>query len=138
MIVLDTNVASAMMGPRRDRAFDRWSAEQDPQLLYVTSMTVQELFFGMHEAKSESHRTELSERIEQFFRNFIQGRVLDFDRPSAEICGRLMHAKRAFTPLLKIVDIQIAATAMCHGFAVATRDVSDFQHEGLRVINPWD
>jgi toxin FitB len=45
--------------------------------------------------------------------------------------------KKAHTPFVKIIDLQIAATAMTNGFAVATRDVKDFQHEGLRVIDPW-
>ena len=35
------------------------------------------------------------------------------------------------------VDGQIAAIARIHGAAVATRDVVDFEHCGVEIINPW-
>jgi predicted nucleic acid-binding protein len=35
-------------------------------------------------------------------------------------------------------DALIAATALVHGMAVVTRNVTDFQHTGVHLINPWE
>ena len=48
-----------------------------------------------------------------------------------------MAAARATGKAIGAADGYIAATALAHGLAVATRDVSPFEAAGLRVINPW-
>ena len=48
--------------------------------------------------------------------------------PQAEAAGKPMAA----------FDSLIAATALEHGLAVVTRNVSDFAHAPVVLINPWD
>ena len=48
--------------------------------------------------------------------------------PQAEAAGKPMAA----------FDSLIAMTALEHGLAVVTRNVSDFAHAPAAQINPWD
>jgi predicted nucleic acid-binding protein len=38
---------------------------------------------------------------------------------------------------LPAMDSLIAATALCHGLTLATRNTDDFRHCGIPVLNPW-
>ncbi len=100
-------------------------------------MTVTELRYGAVSHPSPEQKLKLNAQIDEQMNLFGSGNILSFNLGAAEICAELMWRSRDKTPDAKTVDLQIAATAMANSFAVATRDVKDFQHEGLRVINPW-
>jgi predicted nucleic acid-binding protein len=36
------------------------------------------------------------------------------------------------------MDALIAATAKTHGATLATRNISDFEHCGIPLVNPWE
>ena len=67
----------------------------------------------------------------------FNGRILEFERGIADCWGRLMGEgiAKGLTP--SVTDSMLAATALSHDMAVVTRNVSDFQFEGLQVINPF-
>ena len=137
MIVLDTNVVSEIMRPKPTLKVSRWLKSYAVKDIFISALSVTELRFGAELLPDSSDKSILNDRIDHILRSLFEERILSFGTQAAERCAVLMASKRAFTPFVKIIDLQIAATAMANGFAVATRDVKDFQHEGLRVINPW-
>lgn len=137
MIVLDTNVVSEIMRPKPELKVSGWLKSYAKSDIFISALTVTELRFGVAVLPDGSDKSILSDRIDDILQSLFSERVLSFDRQAAELCAVLMASKRAYTPFVKIIDLQIAATAMSNGFAIATRDVKDFDHEGLTVINPW-
>jgi toxin FitB len=137
MIVLGTNVVSGLMQDEPDLRLDRWLESQELEDLFLAAPSVMELTFGVQILPSGKRKTQLQTKLDDQIGVLFAGRILPFDHDTAEICGYLMAMRRNFTPLMKVADMQIAATAVRNGFAVAIRNVVDFQHEGLKVINPW-
>ncbi len=137
MIVLDTNVVSEIMRPKPTLKVSRWLKSYAVKDIFISALSVTELRFGAELLPDSSDKSILNDRIDHILRSLFEERILSFGTQAAERCAVLMASKRAFTPFVKIIDLQIAATALTNGFAVATRDVKDFQHDTLRVINPW-
>lgn len=137
MIVLDTNVVSEAMKPQPDAAVRAWLNDQAAETLYLSSVTLAELLFGIRALPAGKRKNMLSQTLEGLLEMF-EGRVLPFDtaaaRHYAELAVTAKNGGRGFpTP-----DGYIAAIAAAHGFTVATRDVAPFQAAGLDIINPWE
>lgn len=136
MIVLDTNVVSEAMKPEPDAAVRAWLNEQAAETLYLSSVTLAELLFGIA-ALPIGRRKDLLANALDGLAGLFEGRILPFDidaaRHYAELASTARKAGRGFpTP-----DGYIAAIAGSRGFTVASRDTSPYQAGGLRVINPW-
>lgn len=140
MIVLDTNVISELMKPpaiREDRVV-RWVAERDARQFWVASITFAEILSGIEVLPKGRKRTDLMEQAISVVERDLDGRVLPFDAPAARIFGRLSGERRLAGVRSSKPDLLIAATALSHGFAVATRDVRGFEFADLVVFDPWD
>ena len=137
MIVLDTNVVSELMRLHPEKRVMAWLGRHLPSNLFITTMTVTELRFGAVSHPLPDRKNQLNLQIDEQLDFFGSSNLLSIDLGSAEICADLMWHSKDKTPEAKTMDLQIAAIAIRCGFAVATRDVKDFQHQGLRVINPW-
>lgn len=136
MIVLDTNVVSEAMRPNPDAGVVAWLDAQGAETLYLTSVTLAELQFGIG-ALSEGRRKQgLQSALEGLLALFA-GRILAFDAEAARHYGGLAVAARAAGNGFPLPDGYIAAIAAAHGFAVATRDTAPFLAAGINVINPW-
>ncbi|TWS93366.1 type II toxin-antitoxin system VapC family toxin [Reyranella sp. CPCC 100927] len=137
MIVLDTNVVSAVMKPSSDPVVRAWLNEQATETLYLSSVTLAELLFGIGSLPMGRRKESLAGVLEGLFELFGP-RILPFDavaaRSYAEIAVRARAGGRGFP----LADGFIAATAAAHGFMVATRDTGPFEAAGLTVINPWE
>jgi predicted nucleic acid-binding protein len=136
MILLDTSVVSEAMKPEPHRGVRDWLDAQVAETLFLSSVTVAELLFGIGALPKGRRKDRLAETLEGVLELFA-GRVLPFDieaaRRYADLAVRARAAGRGFpTP-----DGYLAAIAAAHGFAVASRDTSAFNAAGLTVIDPW-
>ena len=138
MIILDTNIVSETMKPMPDSGVMDWLNMQDMASLWLTSITVAELRFGVANLAEGKNRTQLGERIETLVWNAFDGRVKDFDVPATVFLADRAAAARRIGRKVEFADAAIAAIALTHGFAVATRDTRPFLDMGCDVINPWD
>ncbi len=64
--------------------------------------------------------------------------ILPFDEPSAREFSKILAGRRATGRPMSQFDAMIAAIARSHGATVATRNIGDFEHCGIRLVNPWD
>ncbi|MEX3581907.1 MAG: type II toxin-antitoxin system VapC family toxin [Burkholderia sp.] len=137
MIVLDTNVVSEAMKPEPDAAVRAWLNEQATETLYLSSVTLAELLFGIGALPAGKRKNMLARALDGLL-DLFDGRVLPFDtdaaRHYAELAVTAKNGGRGFpTP-----DGYIAAIAASRGFMVASRDTSPFESGGVQVINPWE
>lgn len=136
MILLDTNVLSEAIRPEASPAVRRWINDQAPETLYLASITVAEMTFGIAALPKGRKRDALSATAQDAFVLFAP-RILPFDVNSARRYGELAVKARAAGKGFPLPDGYIAAIAAANGFAVATRDASAFKAAGLNIIDPW-
>ena len=136
MILLDTNVISEAMKPAPDPAVRSWLDEQAAETLYLSSVTIAELMFGIG-ALPRGHRKDRRATALEGVLTIFGDRILPFDTKAARRYGDLAVKARAAGRGFPTPDGYIAAIAASHDFAVASRDSSAFKAAGLPVIDPW-
>jgi hypothetical protein len=136
MIVLDTNVISEAMKPEANREVRAWLNEQVAETLYLTSVTLAELLFGIALLPAGRRRNSLTRALEGLLELF-GGRVLPFDTDAARHHAALAVAARNAGRGFPTPDGYLAAIAASRGFMVASRDTSPYEAGGLPVVNPW-
>ena len=124
------------MKPAPDPAVRDWLDEQAEETLYLSSVTIAELMFGIGALPAGKRKERLAAALDGVMELFGD-RILPFDtgaaRRYADLAVKARVAGRGFpTP-----DGYIAAIAAAHDFAVASRDTSAFTAAGLTVIDPW-
>jgi len=136
MIVLDTNVVSEAMKPEPHPAVRAWLNAQAVQTLYLSSVTLAELLFGIAALPTGKRQDLLAKALDGVLALFGD-RVLSFDTEAARRYAELAVMARASGRGFPTPDGYIAAIAASRGFIVASRDTAPFQAAGVRIINPW-
>ena len=138
MILLDTNVVSEVMKTQPVEAVVAWLNSQDSERLYVSAITIGEIAYGLRILPDGKRRSGLHERFERFVALAFDQRVLAYDESAARVYGELMGDRKELGLPMSVPDGQIAAIARLNHLAVATRDVLDFEHCGIDVLNPFE
>ncbi|MDE2007696.1 MAG: type II toxin-antitoxin system VapC family toxin [Rhodospirillales bacterium] len=136
MILLDTNVVSEAMKPEPAPAVRAWLDAQAAETLYLSSVTIAELMFGIGALPRGRRRDKLAAALDDALALFVD-RILPFDTAAARRYADLAVRARVAGKGFPTPDGYIAAIAAAHDFAVASRDRSAFTAAGLSVIDPW-
>ncbi len=138
MIILDTNVVSEPLKPQPDEKVLEWLDAQDPESLFLTTITLAELLAGIETMPTGRRKTELGQSLLGRILPLFEGRILPFDSKSAQSFARInADAQSAGNPI-SFADGAIAAIAAANGFQVATRNTKDFKGTGIEILNPWE
>jgi predicted nucleic acid-binding protein len=138
VIVLDTNVLSELMKATPADSVMRWVALQPATSLYTTSITQAEILHGVLLLSAGKRRNAFEAAAQAMFNEDFAGRILPFGSDGAAAYARIAAARRRAGHPISHFDAQIAAIAHSAGAAVSTRNVSDFDGCGVKVINPWE
>ena len=138
MTILDTNVLSELMRPNPSPRAVAWVAKQPATELFTTSITEAEIFYGIELLTKGKRREELLVAAEAMFAEDLAGRVFGFESDAARIFSKIAAERRALGRPISHADAQIAAIARTRSAKLATRNVEDFEHCGLDVIDPWN
>lgn len=138
MIVLDTNVVSEFMTSPPAPSVREWLNSQATGTLYLTTISIAEIEFGLMVLPEGNRRRLLATRFEQFVELAFGERILAFDEPAAHLYGRIRAERRARGRPMSNFDAQIAAIARAKSFRLATRNVKDFDGCGVELINPFN
>jgi predicted nucleic acid-binding protein len=139
MFVLDTNVVSELRRigiGRATASVVRWTIDHDLSDACVSAVTIKELELGvlLMERKDPAQGLVLRRWLEGDVLPRFGPRILDVTHAVARAAARF-HVPRTAPEN----DAYIAATALVHGMAVATRNVGDFRRfAGVVVVNPWE
>src|SRR5437763_4264082 len=90
MIVLDTNVLSALMRRPPDTGVVEWLDKQPRTSIWTTSITILEIRYGLHILPIGKRRSALLQAFERVIVEKIENRVAPFDTAAAQQSGALM------------------------------------------------
>ena len=137
MIILDTNVLSAVMLQQPDLAVVNWLDQQPAESIWITTITLFEARFGLACMPKGKRRTALEAAFALLLQEDLDNRILDFDRAAAIVAAELAaDRKRAGEPV-DMRDTQIAGIAISRRASFATRNVKHFGDLSVPVVNPW-
>jgi predicted nucleic acid-binding protein len=137
MYLLDSNVLSELRPGKagQSETVRAWAATVPLKLFFLSSITILEQEEGIvrEERRTPPGGQALRRWATQVHKLFA-GRILAFGEREALLCAPLHvpdpKGRR---------DSMIAATALAHGFTLATRNTRDFERiAGLRLVNPWE
>ncbi len=138
MIVLDTNVISALMRKEPDKPVVSWLDAQPAASLWITSITVMEIRFGLQTMPKGRRQHALLKAFDLMLKNMIEGRIASFDAEAGIHAAELMaQRKRAGRPA-EVRDTMIAGIVLANRATLATRNTRHFQDLPLSVISPWE
>ena len=138
MIILDTNVLSELMRPAPSPQVLAWLDAQTPDTLWLTSVSVAELLFGIARLPDGARKQAFAQAALGMLEEDFANRVLSFDLEAASICANLAAASERAGRPMGLADGQIAAICLAHNAILATRNMRDFAQLGLQLVNPWD
>jgi len=137
-IIVDTNVLSELMRTQPDQAVMEWFGARSGTLFYTTAIVRVEIMLGIALLPAGKRRDALANAAESMFTDDFAGRCLPFDAACAAHYAVLVSSRHRAGFTMTTEDAQIAAIALTHGSALATRNTRDFLHiEGLILYNPW-
>jgi hypothetical protein len=137
LIVLDTNVVSEAMKPEPHPSVRAWLNNQVAETLYLSSVTLAELLFGIGALPAGKRKDMLEQALEGLM-GLFRDRVLPFDIDAARHYAKLAVTAKTGGRGFPTPDGYIAAIATSRGFIVASRDTAPFKAAGVSVINPWE
>lgn len=138
MTILDTNVVSELMKPVPSPRVVQWiGSYRSARELWLTTITVAEVLFGIELLSRGKRRDGLLADAEATFAEDFAGRCLPFDDAAARAFPEIAVSRRLRGKPITLFDAQIAAIARANGALLATRNTADFEDCGIRLVNPW-
>ena len=136
-MVLDTNVVSELMRSEPDTAVLAWLNDQPADTLWLNSVVVSELLYGIARLPDGKRRAQLAQAVQAMLAEDFSGRVLPFDLEAAVVYADLVAMRERQGQPVDMADGQIAAICLAHGASLATRNTKHFDGLGLTLLNPW-
>lgn len=136
-LLLDTCVLSEFAKKQPESAVVRWLSAQIEDRLYISVITIGELKRGVERLPPSARREQLNEWLARDILERFDGRIVAIDTVIMLRWGGLRAHLDAVGKPMQPIDSLIAATALTRGFDLVTRNLNDFAHAGVPLVNPW-
>ena len=136
--LLDTNILSELRKPKPDPLVISFISSLSPQQIYVSSVVLAEIRFGIERASDPIRRAALNDWLTNEIRPMFDQRILQVTEDILLKWRFLVEEGRKIGHTFSQPDLIIAATAIHYGLTGVTRDRSHYDKAGASVINPWD
>ena len=137
MILLDTNVISALIRQPIDPAVVAYILARPPDELVISTVCEAEILYGLNRLPAGRRREALTAGFQTFLADGFRDRILGFDSACAAASAEIRSHRDAIGRPMSFADAMIAGTARAHGASLATRNVADFVECGVVLENPW-
>jgi predicted nucleic acid-binding protein len=137
MIVLDTNVISALMRPEANAPIVDWVDAKRASDLWTTAVSLMEIRTGLLLMPFGKRQEMLTSGFDRLLGGLLKGRLLPFDASSAEHASNVALTQQRRGNNVGIGDIQIAGIALANGAILATRNMKDFHDLDIPLVDPW-
>ena len=137
MIILDTNVLSALMRTEPDRPVVVWLDRQPAESVWITSITVFEARLGLALLPRGRRRQTLETAFAHLLEEDLEKRVLDFDAAAAGAAATIAAERQKAGRPADLRDTQIAGIALARHATLATRNVRHFADLTVPIVDPW-
>jgi predicted nucleic acid-binding protein len=138
MIVLDTNVVSALMLPGSNPAIVSWLDRQPASAIWITAVSLLEVRSGLFLLPDGRRKRGLLEQFDRLLSDVIANRILPFDRSAAETAASVSAKRVAVGRTIDGMDTLIAGIVVSRHATLATRNIKHFSDLGVPLINPWE
>lgn len=138
MIVLDTNVVSELMHPSPNVGVLRWLNRQARSSIWITSVNVFELRFGLETMPAGKRQVAMNAWFEQWLSDVVQQRILVYDEAAARMASDVAAARSKNGRPGELRDTMIAGIVLASHATLATRNVRHFGDIAEHVVNPWE
>jgi hypothetical protein len=137
VIILDTNVLSALMRTAPDAKVVAWLDRQAADSIWITSITVFEVRFGLAVLPAGRRRQALEAAFARVLEDDLERRVLEFDGTAAEAAAALAAGRQRAGRPVDLRDTLIAGVVVARRATLATRNTRHFADVKVPVVNPW-
>lgn len=137
MIILDTNVLSALMRTVPEAPVVAWLDRQPAKSVWITSITLFEARLGLALLPSGRRRQVLEAAFARLLKEDLENRVLDFDSAAVVEAASLAAARQKNGRQVDMRDTQIAGIALARRATLATRNIRHFADLKISIVDPW-
>ncbi|HXY52589.1 MAG TPA: type II toxin-antitoxin system VapC family toxin [Terriglobales bacterium] len=135
--LLDTNCISEVVRPKPEARVLEWLDAVDESLLYLSVLTLGEIRKGLAGLPQSKRRTQLETWLEIELQARFSGRILPVDAAVADRWGLLAAEAKRKGKAFATIDALLAATALHFSLTLVSRNVGDFAHTAVPILNPW-
>jgi predicted nucleic acid-binding protein len=135
--LLETNILSELRRPKPEPKVLAFIATHPLEQFYVSTVTFAEIRFGIELVTDAGKRAALNDWLMHKVRPMFEGRILAVTEDVMLKWPLLVEDGRKASHTFSQPDLIIAATALCHGLTVVSRDTTDFERAQAPSINPW-
>jgi predicted nucleic acid-binding protein len=136
--LLDTNILSELRRPRPEPKVVAFIKQQPLDLLFVSSVTLAEIRFGIELVADAGRRAELNDWLTHKMRPMFDQRVVPVSEDIMFKWRLLLEEGRKAGHTFSQPDLIIAATGLQHGLTIVSRDTSEYQRAHAPNLNPWE
>ena len=133
--LVDTNVFCEQLKQKPDPKVIQWLIDHESNL-FVSTVTIAEIRRGIERLPDGKRKTEFGDWLQEFSHQ-MKGSLLSFNRSVTHIWGQMQGNLDQKGILIPQFDGIIAATAMRYNMPLVTRNVKDFKHAPIKVIDPF-
>ena len=137
MIILDTNVLSALMHQQPDPQVVAWLDDQPAESIWLSSIALFEVRYGLALLPAGRRKDLLEQRFEELVQDDLQNRMLFFDTDAAARAANLTADGKPRGSPVDMRDTLIAGIALACRATLATRNMRIFDDLSVPVANPW-
>ena len=135
-LLIDTCVLSELKKESPNKGVLAFFKKQTEKNLYLSVITIGELAKGIGLLPKSKKRTRLEDWLSGL-ENEFSSCILPITTDIARLWGELLASSQLQGKSRPAIDTMIAATALAHNLKLVTRNEADFEHTGVRIINPW-
>ncbi len=137
MILIDSDVFSALMAEEPVDVVVQWLERHDRTIIGTTSISIFEVRFGIQRRPPGRRRFKLERGFERVMREIVQDRIVGLDAAAAVRAAELAATRELDGINVGTGDTLIAGIVIAHGATLATRNVRHFADLAIDVVNPW-
>ena len=137
MIILDTNVISALMRQGTNPIVVDWLDSQPPESIWITAVTVFEVHFGLELLTHGRRRRQFEDAFARALDDDFERRILPFEQSAARAAASIAAHQRQEGRPIEIRDAQIAGIVSARRATLATRNTRHFADLGIAIVDPW-
>jgi len=135
--LLDTCLISELAKSEPDEKVVDWVLSENETSFYVSVLTFGELNKGIEKLPESKKKEELRIWIEDELKNRFQNRIIGIDMHVSILWGKIQCVAEKKGKPMPAIDSLIAATGIAHALTVVTRNITDMEQSGVKLLNPW-
>ncbi|MBA4368430.1 MAG: VapC toxin family PIN domain ribonuclease [Desulfobacterium sp.] len=135
--LLDTCLISELAKSKPDEKVVDWVLSENETSFYVSVLTFGELHKGVEKLPESKKKEELQVWIEDELKNRFQNRIIGIDIRVSILWGKIQCFAAKKGKPMPAIDSLIAATGIAYELTVVTRNITDMEQSGVKLLNPW-